>query len=547
MEREVIEKEDFASMLEESFKKEGKKEVKEGYIVAINEVEDSLLVDIGVKSEGVLRLDEIKDENGQLLFKVGDKIKVLEVGYRNERPILSHKKALKKEKKDEFINKHKDDFEELIIDGIVTKKNRGGYIIEADEIEFFMPKFLSAFSEDADLINKPIKVKITKIDDNGVVVSRRKFINDSKKRVKDLMDNSIENGNIVTGKITRVTSYGIYVDLNGTSGFIHYSEISYKGAINPLKYYNEGEEISAKIIGYSKEKDQISLSIKATMPDPWDEIKSELEVGYVIKVTVSNVEPYGAFVDLGNDTEGFLHISEITWDKNIKDPNDYLTLGQELDVEVIEIDSVNRRLRVSLKSLQPKPVEQFLQTYKEGDILRGVITTLTDFGAFVKLDSIEGLLHNEDASWDKDTKCKDIFKIGDEIDVKIAKIDRDRERISLNRKDFVDSPAKEFAKKHKIGSIVTGKLKDIKDFGIFIVIDDNIDALIRNEDLYPLKKEELSIGDSVDGVLTLIDDRNNKIRVSVRRLQKQKEKEALAKVNGNDRVTLGEMLENKEK
>ena len=193
-----------------------------------------------------------------------------------------------------------------------------------------------------------------------------------------------------------------------------------------------------------------------------------------------------------------------------------------------------------------KPFAQFVKKHKEGDILKGSVATLTDFGAFIKLDGIDGLLHNEDAYWNKNEKCKDLMKIGDEIEVKIAKIDREKERISLTRKGISASPVEEFAKKHSEDEEVQGVVRDIKDFGVFIKLDEDMDALIRNEDLFPIKKEEIKIGDSIKGVISLIDKQNNKIRVSIRRLEKQKEKANLKNFNSNadDKMTLGDILKN---
>ena len=203
---------------------------------------------------------------------------------------------------------------------------------------------------------------------------------------------------IVEGAIKKITSYGMFVDVGGVDGLVHYNEISYKGPVNPSKLYKEGDIVTVKAISYDKDKRHLSLSIKAVQPDPWAEVESELDEGDTITVTVSNIEAYGVFVDLGNDIEGFLHISEISWNKNVKNPNDYLTVGEEIDVEVIEINSTTHKLRVSLKRLLPKPFDEFIKNYNEGDIVTGTITSLTDFGAFVRIAGVEGLLHNQDIS-----------------------------------------------------------------------------------------------------------------------------------------------------
>lgn len=537
--------EDFASMLEESFKKSESKII-DGHIVEIQN-DERVLVDVGEKQEGILNINEIKDKEGNLLYNVGDTIKVLVSGFRNERPIISHKKAIAKAKTAEFIKEHKDNFEDIVIEGIITGKNKGGYTVESEGVQFFLPNSLSFLKGKVEPGRK-IRAKIVKMDEdsNSIVISRKKYIEDERKRKKEIIEDLMKDEKIVEGKIKKITNYGMFVEVApGVEGLVHYNEISYKGPVNPAKYFQEGESVNVKAINYDEEKNRLSLSVKATQPDPWNEIKDELEVGDTINVTVSNIEPYGVFVDLGNDVEGFLHISEISWDKKVKNPKDYLDIGDEIDVEVIEIDPENRKLRVSLKRLLPKPFEEFVKKYKVGDVVKGEVTSLTDFGAFVKIDNVEGLLHNQDVAWEK-VKAKDLLNIGDEVEVKILKIDKDNEKISLSRKACLESPLEKFAKDKKVGDIVKGKVKDIKDFGVFIELEPGIDALIRNEDLAPLKKDELNIGDEIEGVISMIDTQKDKLRVSVRRLSKMKEKEALKEINKSDeKITLGEIIKDK--
>ena len=340
----------------------------------------------------------------------------------------------------------------------------------------------------------------------------------------------------------KITTYGIFVDVGGIDGLVHYSEISYKGPVNPSSLYKEGDKVPVKIIKYDKDKKHLSLSIKAALPDPWSEIKDSLEVGDTIKVVVSNIEPYGAFVDLGNDIEGFLHISEISWNKNIKNPKDYISKGEEIDVEVIEINSDERRLRVSLRNLLSKPFDEFSKTHKVGDMTQGIVTSITAFGAFVKIDNVEGLLHNEDASWDRNDKCKELFKIGDEIKVKIIKIDEDNQKISLSTKELKNSPVQEYAKTHKVGDVVKGIIRDIKDFGIFVELSENVDALIHKEDISLAMLETLKIDDEIEAAIAFIDEKKNRIRLSVKNLLRLKEREVLNEVNGDDKMTLGDII-----
>jgi len=540
---EDLEEMDFATMLEESFKKDSSRDALiDGVIVEIKE--DVILVDVGKKLEGRLYTSELIDSEGNMTYSIGDTIKVVISGFRNERPNVSHTKALRKVRVKEFIAEYKED-EDNILDVKIVNKNKGGFIAEnEDGIEFFLPRSQAAVKDMNALLGKSTKVKIIKIDseNESIVVSRKKLLDDDRKKRKEIVQELIEKDEVVDGIIKKITTYGMFVDVGGIDGLVHYSEISYKGPVNPSTLYSEGEVVPVKAIKYDKEKRHLSLSIKAALPDPWEEIKDQLEVGDAIQVTISNIEPYGAFVDLGNDIEGFLHISEISWDKNIKHPKDYISEGEEIDVEVIEISATDRRLRVSLKNILPKPFEDFIKNYKVNQVAKGVVTTTTNFGAFVKIGGIEGLLHNEDASWNRADKCKDLFQVGDEVEVKIIKIDDINEKVSLSKKDLEDSPIQQYAKNHVNGDIVTGKIRDIKDFGIFVQLEDNVDALIRLEDLGDVTAEELKVGEDIEAAIAFIDDKKNRIRLSVKRLSKLKEREALKEINKEDKMTLGDIL-----
>ena len=540
-----VEDVDFEAMLEESFKKtESRSDLVEGTVVKIDEAEGQAVIDIGGGRDSVLSLEEITDEDGTIAFKVGDLIPIVTLG----RGRISHPAAQKRAALNEFIDSY-DEEQEYIVDGVVTKKNKGGYVVEVDGLEFFMPRTLSYLSSSIEAVGKKVKAVIVKVDKTkgSVVISRKELIERDKAKTQIIVDKLLETKDPVLGVVKKITSYGMFVDVGGMDGLVHYSQISHKGPVNPSKYYEEGDEVSVIALEYDKKKRHLSLSIKDASSDPWQEIDDILGVGDTATVVVSNIEPYGVFVDLGEDLEAFLHVSEISWDKNVKHPQDYMTVDEEINVEVIEIDKEKRRLRVSLKTLLPKPMEAFSSKHRVGDVVTGTVTSLTDFGAFVRLDGIEGLLHNQETSWDKSVNAKDLFKSGDEVEVKIIKIDVDAGKISLSKKALEDSPVDEFSKTHKNGDIVTGIVKDKKDFGVFVALDDNIDALIRTEDLYPLKFDEIEKGQEIKAVISFLDANSGRIRVSVKKLERQEEREALESLNENqdDSMTLGDLIKDK--
>lgn len=533
--------EDFATLLEESFKKESNGSLCEGEIVNIKDNE--VLVDVHKKSDGVMDISEITANDGSLKYKIGDKIEVLITGSRGGRPIVSHKKALAKSKVADFIAKY-DENAENVFEVKIASKNKGGYVAyDENGVEFFIPRSQMREAN----VGTLTKVKVIKVDaeENSIVASKRRMSDASRKERKEALEQiAARTGEVVTGVIKKITSYGMFVDVGGADGLVHYKEISYKGPINPASLYKEGDSVDVKIISYDKDKKHLSLSIKAAQPDPWSEIKEGLSVGDAIRVTVSNIEPYGAFVDLGNDVEGFLHISEISWDKNISNPKDFIKEGESIDVEVIEINHDTRRLRVSLKNLLAKPFDEFKAEHKVGDILKGEIVSTTEFGAFVKISTkssfVEGLLHNEDASWDRGKRCKDFLKVGEKIEVKLIKIDNKAGKISLSLKELQDSPIADFASKHKVGDKVTGSIKDVKDFGAFVELVGGVEALIRKEDA----TDELSVGASIEAAIADIDKSKARIRLSQKKLRVQKEREALDKFNAasDDKITIGDII-----
>ena len=536
-----IEEEYFGQLLE-AFDKSREEATTEGVIVEIKN--DEVYVDIGKKSEGILALSEIQDDNSKLLFNIGDSIKVAVMGSRGGRSLLSHEKALRKEKVIEFIKNYQENQDDIFTVKVVGKNKGGLIVVDENDVEFFLPKSQYGFKETNNIIGKTFKVKIIKIDkdEQSIIVSRKKTLDEERRKRKELINNVAQQEDLIEGIVKKITTYGMFVDVGGVDGLVHYSEISYKGPVNPGTLYKEGDKVPVKVIKYDKERKHLSLSIKAALPDPWSEIKDTLDVGDTIKVIVSNIEPYGAFVDLGNDIEGFLHISEISWDKNIKNPKDYINKGQEIDVEVIEINPNERRLRVSLRNLLSRPFDEFMKYYKIADVVEGEITSVTSFGAFVKLGGIEGLLHNEDASWDRNDKCKDKFSQGDKIKVKIIKIDEENQKISLSTKELSSSPVQEYAKIHKVGDIVKGAIRDIKDFGVFVELSKNVDALIHKEDISTSMLENLKIGDDIEAAIVFIDEKKNRIRLSVKNLVRMKEREVLNEINNDDKVTLGDII-----
>ena len=366
-----------------------------------------------------------------------------------------------------------------VVEFSIEKIIKGGFISHIDDVELFLPKSLSGLKEDESVIGKKVKAKVKEHKENSVVVDRKAYLNEIKEKLEELKDK------IIVAEVTKVKNSGIVIDVEGISGFVPKDEIFYK-KIEHKKYISVGDEVEVMLIDPVRR----IFSIKKTLPNPWEEVKS-LNKGDVVKVTVSHITEYGVFVDLGNGVEGFLHISEINWD-GIND----LTMGDEIEVEIIEINPEDEKLRVSRKNLLNKPAEEFAKKYNNGDILQGIVTKFINVGAFVEIDKISTLLPNKFVSFKKGEKASDILEIGDEIEIKVITIEPENNKVIVSRKDVLPNPYEEFANKYDIGDTVKGRVKHITDFGTFIDLG-NVEALVRREDLH----NEYNVGDEFEGVI----------------------------------------------
>jgi len=377
-----------------------------------------------------------------------------------------------------------------VVEFKIDKLVKGGFVGYVGEDEIFLPKSLSALKEDKSVIGKNVKGYVKEFKENSIVVDRKSYLNDIKEKLEDKKDK------ILTAVVTKVKPNGIVIDVDGISGFVPKDEIFYK-RIDHKEYINEGDEVEVKLIDPLRRV----FSIKQTLPNPWDDVK-KLNVGDVVKVTVTHITNYGAFVDLGNGVEGFLHISEINWD-GIND----LTLGDEIEVEIIELKPEEEKLRVSRKNLLTKPAEEFAKKYKVGDIVEGVVTKFINVGAFVEVDGISTLLPNKFVSYKKGEKASDVLKIGDKLTFKVITINPQENKVILSRKDAIANPYEEFAKKYKVGDEIEGVVKYIANFGMFVDLGE-VEALVRKEDY----KNEYKIGDRFRG--KIIEINGEKIKLS---------------------------------
>ena len=497
--------ENFEDILNAYENEQKKTKIKNGMIVSMDE--GTVFVDVGEKVEGVLPKKEILDENGETKYKVGEEIPVVITRRRTSKgeAVLSHKMAMNEIKRKEFLNKYKVGD---VVKATIKELNKGGFVAKnEDGIEFFIPKSESALKLEENNIGKSIEGKIIEIKKNGAVISRKQLLNEKKEQRKEFVE-SIKD-KIVTAKVKNLKKEGIVIEFdNSLTGFIPKEEVSYKKE-NHFKLFKKGDEVEVKLI----DADKMLFSIKQTKKDPWEEVKeNNITNGDVLNVTVTNIMEYGAFVDIGNGVEGFLHISEISWNSNEKIEN-LLNIGDELDVEVIDIDFDNRKLRVSAKSLLPKPAEEFAKNHKEGEIVEGKVVNLTDIGGFIEVDNVVCFLPNRFVSWTKGEKAKDILENDATYNFKIISIEPENNKIILSKKDAEDSPYVKFEKENKIGDNVKGVIKNIADFGVFVSLGNGVEALVRKNDLEKDISEYKS-GDELEGKIIELDAENKRIKLS---------------------------------
>ena len=376
-----------------------------------------------------------------------------------------------------------------VVEFKIEKLIKGGFLGYVGEDEIFLPKSLSGLKEDESVIGKNVKAYVKEFKQNSIVVDRKAYLNDIKEKLEQKADE------VLIAKVTKVKPNGIVIEVDGISGFVPKDEIFYK-KIDHRQYISEGDEVSVKLIDSQRR----IFSIKKTLPNPWDDVK-ELNIGDIVKVSVSHITDYGAFVDLGNGVEGFLHISEINWD-GIND----LTLGDEIEVEIVQLNPETEKLRVSRKNLLTKPAEIFAKKYNVGDIVEGIVTKFINVGAFVEIDGISTLLPNKFASFKKGEKASDVFNIGDKMEFKVITINTEENKVIVSRKDALPNPYDIFAQNYNVGDEIEGKVKYITDFGMFIDLGD-IEALVRKEDY----KNSYEIGDSFKGKIIEIDGERVKL------------------------------------
>jgi small subunit ribosomal protein S1 len=481
-----------------------------------------IIVDIGYKSEGVIDADEF--ENPEEL-EVGQQIEVLlerlEDDYGNV--ILSRQKAAQKQNWDKIVKTYN---EGGTITGRVRKIVKGGLMVNigveafipASQIDIIPPKNLREFED------QTIECKIVKLNEErkNVVLSRRELIEAERAEKRSKLLGQIDKGSTVKGVVKNLTDFGAFIDLDGLDGLLHITDISWSRVNHPSEVLKIGQEIEVIVLDIDREKERVSLGLKQRTNNPWESLVDKYPLNGKIKGKITNLVPYGAFVELEPGIEGLIHVSEISWTKRIARPSDVLTVGQEVEALVTDINKDEQKLSLSLRQLEANPWDSISEKYPEKTSVKGIVRNLTAYGAFVELEEgIDGMIHVSDLSWTRKVNHpSEVLKKGDEITAQVLGIDRQNQRISLGLKQLEDDPWSAIESRYKVGQVVTGKVSKIASFGAFIDLGDDIDGLVHisqiSEDRVNKVKDVLKIGDDVSARVIKVDKAERRIGLSIK-------------------------------
>jgi small subunit ribosomal protein S1 len=529
--------ESFAELFEESLKQT---DMSAGNVIlaTVADISDGyVIVSAGLKSEGVIPVAQFTNLSGEIEVTIGDEVEVVleavEDGYGETR--LSREKAKRAKA---WITLEKSFEAEEIITGIITGKVKGGFTVELGDIRAFLPGSLvdvRPVRDTAYLENKELEFKVIKLDQkrNNVVVSRRAVVENEYSEERETLLNSIEEGKPIKGVVKNLTDYGAFLDLGGIDGLLHITDMAWKRVRHPSEIVEVGQEIEVMVLKFDKEKTRVSLGLKQLGDDPWAEIARRYPEGSRLWGKVSNITDYGCFVEIEDGVEGLVHVSEMDWTNKNVNPAAVVTLGEEKEVMILDIDEERRRISLGMKQCLPNPWDEFFASHNKGDKVVGTIKSITDFGIFVGLNGeIDGLIHMSDISWDE--TGEDIarnYKKGDDIEAVVLSIDAERERISLGIKQMEQDPISTFIAENKKGSIVTGTVISVDAKAAIINLGEGVEGTLRASELSRDRVEDastvLKVGEEVEAKLMGIDRKNRGIALSIKAKDYDDETEAL--------------------
>ncbi|WP_457756039.1 30S ribosomal protein S1 [Thermodesulfatator indicus] len=544
--------ESFEELLAGEIKTISRGEVLTGKVLRVDP--EWVFIDIGYKSEGVAPTTEFTGPNGEVKVKPGDEVEILIENLRTPDGMVrvAYKKLQRRRawNKIEQAQKNKTPLEAYVLERI-----KGGFAVDIEGLKAFLPfsqAFLKPPKNPEEIIGTTLKVEVVSVDrkKNNVVVSHRNYLEkESERRKKELLEN-LEEGQVLEGTVKSITDYGVFVDLGGVDGLLHVSDISWGRVKHPSNYFKVGDRIKVKVIKYDREKEKIALGIKQLTPDPWETVAEKYPEGKRIEGKVVSLTNFGAFVELEPGVEGLIHISELSWTKRIKHPRDILEVGDKVEVVVLGVDSENRRVSLSLKQVEPNPWDVLVEQFSEGMVIEAPVKTVTDFGVFVEvMEGIDGFIHVSDLSWGRIKHPSEAYKPGDMIQAVILKIDREKEKLALGVKQLTPDPWESVPEKYPVGSVVTGKVSNVTDFGVFVELEEGVEGLVHVSEISDKKVKTpvgmFEPGQEVKAKVVKIEPESRRIGLSIKKLKEEEEKkeyQEFSKGSQKGSITLGAIL-----
>ena len=549
--------ESFAELFEESLKEldMAPGSIVTGTVVAIEN--DFVIVNAGLKSEGVIPLEQFRNDNGDVDLKVGDEVRValeaLEDGSGST--VLSRERAKRAEAWTVLEQAYEAGDS---VHGHIIGRVRGGLTVDINGLNAFLPGSLvdiRPLRDTSHLEGQELEFRIVKLDQrsNNLVVSRRAVLEEVYSQEREKLLEKMEEGLVVKGIVKNLTDYGAFIDLGGIDGLLHITDIAWKRVKHPSEVLSVGDEIEVKVLKYDPERKRVSLGLKQLQEDPWNQLVREYTVGSRVTAKVTNLTDYGCFAEISPGVEGLVHVSEMDWtNKNIH-PSKVVQVGDEIEVMILDIDQQRRRISLGMKQCTPNPWEAFASQYAKGDHIRGQVRSITDFGVFIGLDGgIDGLVHLSDLSWEQPgEEAVKAFQKGDEVEAVVLSVDPERERIALGIKQLDSDPFGEYADQHPKGSRVGGTIREVTPRQAVVELSEGVEGMLKvaelsHEHVADLTTE-LKPGEQIEAAIQSVDRRNRTLNLSVRQLEQEQTRQAMKSVQeqpveGAGPKTIGDLI-----
>jgi len=547
---EAIPVEEYERLLDQYNSNIAEGEVVKGRVLQISPSE--VVVDVGYKSEGLIRVEEFLDEFGNLTVKVGDDVEVLleKAEDREGYLVLSREKAEKMKVWDDIEAAYQS---KEVVTGRVIERIKGGLAVDIG-VRAFLPGSqvdVRPVRNLESLKGQELRMRVIKVNKKrgNIVLSRKVVLEEELTDRKGKTLDALEEGRVFRGVVKNLTDYGAFIDLGGIDGLLHITDMSYGRISHPSEIFNVSDQVEVVVLKFDRETERVSLGYKQLSPDPWESAADRFAVGNRVKGKVVSLTDYGAFIELEPGVEGLIHVSEMSWSKRVKHPSKVLSVGDPVEAMVLQVDSGERRISLGLKQVEPNPWELLAEKYEPGSRIEGKVRNLTDFGAFVEVEEgIDGLIHISDLSWSKRVKHpSEVLKKGDTVQAVVLNIDADNQRLSLGLKQLAKDVWEEFVQRHRVGDVVEGKIVRLTNFGAFVEIEEGVEGLLHvselDEERVEKPEDKLEVGEVHKMKIIKMSDAERKIGLSIRAVDMDMDTagfQALSSGSGSPNATLAD-------